>query len=148
MWDLLRDSTLGGFINHVSNGKLLPYADQKPGYQLPERYTTTSSGSNEKSDPTPKGSISLHSAPGEHQFAEATDGGRRTRDEEKAESRLSQITITPANVDPNLVDWDGPDDPDYPPSAALHFFKSLYLTQLFLNEIATGVSASESASSF
>ncbi|ORY62710.1 major facilitator superfamily domain-containing protein, partial [Leucosporidium creatinivorum] len=39
MFDILRDSTLGQLINYFSRGRLLPYADQRPGYILPARYT-------------------------------------------------------------------------------------------------------------
>lgn len=109
MWDLFRDSTVGGFINHISNGKLLPYADQKPGYQLPELYT-----SGEKGASTPKDSIGSQPAPGEPYLAEATKGGRNS-DAELANSRLSQITVASGNINFNIVDWDGPDDPDFPP---------------------------------
>lgn len=38
MADLIRDSTLGQFVNHLSGGRLLPYADQRPGYVVPSRF--------------------------------------------------------------------------------------------------------------
>jgi MFS transporter, DHA1 family, multidrug resistance protein len=38
MKDILRDAPAGQIINYLSNGRLLPYADQRPGYDIPERY--------------------------------------------------------------------------------------------------------------
>lgn len=38
MKDLVRESVLGRIVNTLSNGNLLPYADQKSGYVVPERY--------------------------------------------------------------------------------------------------------------
>ncbi|KAJ7168339.1 major facilitator superfamily domain-containing protein [Mycena crocata] len=36
--DLIRDSTIGQFVNYVSGGRLLPYADQRPGYVIPSHF--------------------------------------------------------------------------------------------------------------
>ena len=36
--DLVRDSSFGQLVNWLSNGRYCPYADQKPGYVIPERY--------------------------------------------------------------------------------------------------------------
>lgn len=38
MIDIIRDSTIGQVINSLSLGRLLPYADQKSDYVLPEKY--------------------------------------------------------------------------------------------------------------
>lgn len=38
MYDIVRDATIGQIINRLSNGKFLPYEDQKPGYTVPARY--------------------------------------------------------------------------------------------------------------
>ncbi|KAF8917072.1 major facilitator superfamily domain-containing protein [Mucidula mucida] len=46
--DLIRDSTVGQFINFVSGGKYLPYADQRPGYVVPPHIMLPSSRDNEK----------------------------------------------------------------------------------------------------
>ncbi|KAJ7114080.1 major facilitator superfamily domain-containing protein [Mycena epipterygia] len=40
--DLLRDSTVGQIVNYVSKGRLLPYADQRPGYVVPARFLALS----------------------------------------------------------------------------------------------------------
>ncbi|EEB89069.1 hypothetical protein MPER_12882 [Moniliophthora perniciosa FA553] len=41
MKDLIRDSIIGQQINYLSGGRLLPYADQRPGYQVPQRYLSS-----------------------------------------------------------------------------------------------------------
>ena len=41
MKDLLRDSFIGQQINHFSGGRLLPYADQRPDYSIPQRYLSS-----------------------------------------------------------------------------------------------------------
>ncbi|GAA5914478.1 MFS transporter [Sporobolomyces salmoneus] len=43
--DLLRDSVFGQIVNYASNGRYLPYEDQRPGYQVPARYLLPSSSS-------------------------------------------------------------------------------------------------------
>ncbi|GAA5873184.1 hypothetical protein JCM16303_006964 [Sporobolomyces ruberrimus] len=46
--DLLRDSVFGNLVNYASNGRLLPYADQRPGYVVPSRYLPASSSPSRK----------------------------------------------------------------------------------------------------
>ncbi|KAJ7173449.1 major facilitator superfamily domain-containing protein [Mycena filopes] len=41
-FDLIRDSTVGQIINYVSSGRILPYADQRAGYVVPERFLASS----------------------------------------------------------------------------------------------------------
>ncbi|GAA5976873.1 hypothetical protein JCM10908_005657 [Rhodotorula pacifica] len=36
--DIVRDSSFGQIVNWLSNGRYLPYEDQRPGYVIPERY--------------------------------------------------------------------------------------------------------------
>ncbi|KAJ6620281.1 major facilitator superfamily domain-containing protein [Mycena sp. CBHHK59/15] len=36
--DLIRDSTVGQFVNFLSGGRLLPYADERPGYVVPSHF--------------------------------------------------------------------------------------------------------------
>ncbi|KAK4058517.1 hypothetical protein OIO90_000679 [Microbotryomycetes sp. JL221] len=42
MLDIVRDSTLGQLINIASNGRLLPYADQRPDYVIPAKFLAPS----------------------------------------------------------------------------------------------------------
>lgn len=36
--DIFRDATFGQFLNKVSNGRIFPFEDQKPGYVIPKKY--------------------------------------------------------------------------------------------------------------
>jgi DHA1 family multidrug resistance protein-like MFS transporter len=42
MKDIIRDSTVGQLLNGLSGGRILPYADQRKDFVVPERYRTTS----------------------------------------------------------------------------------------------------------
>lgn len=42
MKDLIRDATVGQWINSLSGGRLLPYADQRDGYVVPDKYLLAS----------------------------------------------------------------------------------------------------------
>ncbi|KAJ6485534.1 major facilitator superfamily domain-containing protein [Mycena sanguinolenta] len=46
--DLLRDATIGQVVNYLSNGRLLPYPDQRPGYVVPKRFLNASLHQNSK----------------------------------------------------------------------------------------------------
>jgi len=68
MIDLIRDSTVGQLINNLSHGRLLPYADQRADYVVPERYRhlsaqiprtdTTLDDINHLTEPTPEKGLS------------------------------------------------------------------------------------------
>lgn len=45
MSDIFRDSTVGLFINAITGGRLLPFADQKNGWQVPAKYQLTKNSS-------------------------------------------------------------------------------------------------------
>lgn len=65
--DLVRDSVFGQLVNYATNGRLLPYADQKPGYVVPSYLvdapaSTSSSPSRRGSTPLPP-SRTLSQAP-------------------------------------------------------------------------------------
>lgn len=42
--DIVRDSAFGQLANWLSNGRYCPYADQKPTYEIPERYLLQAGG--------------------------------------------------------------------------------------------------------
>ncbi|KAF9524757.1 major facilitator superfamily domain-containing protein [Crepidotus variabilis] len=42
MIDIIRDSTVGFFVNRISGGRLLPFNDQRPDYVIPDKYAVTS----------------------------------------------------------------------------------------------------------
>ena len=116
MFDLVRDSTVGGFLNHISNGRILPYPDQRPGYQLPKRYELAQpkTEDSEKSSPS--------RGPGPTRLGDPELGELESPTPDDADiaaskqTRLSQVTVTAVDnaADPYLIDWDGPEDPDNP----------------------------------
>ncbi|KAK4703323.1 MFS transporter, DHA1 family, multidrug resistance protein, partial [Phenoliferia sp. Uapishka_3] len=103
MWDIVRDATLGQVVNRLSHGKLFPYADQRPGYIIPERYLT-------KQQP----SLGCNGSPtGSSDGVTLTDvDAVAPMDLEKSGSEKEQQPMEPYN--PFLVTWDGPSDPDNP----------------------------------
>lgn len=154
MFDLIRDSTIGQIINSVSNGRLLPYADQKADYVIPEGYQATS-GSPSRTmtltadsaafDPeknisvinapevaTPSTALSVSNASVKTLPLETRAPGQKpSKDIDVSDARGgleagigSVETLCPdmvkkklqseATLDPYLVDWDGPNDPDNP----------------------------------
>lgn len=42
MKDIIRDSSIGQLLNSISGGRILPYADQRAGYVIPDRYRVDS----------------------------------------------------------------------------------------------------------
>lgn len=94
VYDLIRDGTLGQFINWASSGKYLPYADQLPGYRVP------GSGADEtcvpSAAPSLKGDIEK-------------DQGEKNHDAFNTPTTTFEV---PENT--FVVDWDGPNDPDNP----------------------------------
>ncbi len=99
MSDLVRESTFGQFVNWITNGRLLPYRDQKPDYQVPERYLLAHEDLSSSIEPS--------SRPEEC-------GGQPV---EKSSSRDIEDGALDTHERPPLlyvVDWDGDDDPDNP----------------------------------
>ncbi|ESK95480.1 benomyl methotrexate resistance protein [Moniliophthora roreri MCA 2997] len=164
MKDLIRDSIIGQQINYLSGGRLLPYADQRPGYQIPQRYlshtlsrvsTATIKVAEEQKKISPSYPSSTYPStsatrcatpipilPGdkeqiervEQETVDVEEADRRlrevkhdgetkpkpaaNRDAEKGDLRVEvrsvkEVEMEPV-VDPFLVDWDGPEDPDNP----------------------------------
>jgi MFS transporter, DHA1 family, multidrug resistance protein len=110
MLDLVRDSTVGGILNHISGGRILPYADQRAGYRPPNH--SQSSARDEKALSSP---ASLHSPQDDLELGETkTPTPAKSDTAVSKEAHLSQTTVIDNAVDPNLIDWDGPDDPDNP----------------------------------
>ncbi|KAI5477573.1 MFS transporter, DHA1 family, multidrug resistance protein [Pseudohyphozyma bogoriensis] len=108
--DLLRDSIFGQLVNHVSGGRLLPYADQLPSYKIPEKYLLNRPPTLPEVPSSPDSSNNtVVNSDGIVPLRAASD-----KDLEK---------VADAEVDPKkdevevyrwLVDWDGPNDPDNP----------------------------------
>lgn len=113
MSDLIRDSTIGGWINYVSKGKYLPYADQRADYVVPNKYIYQSCDYSPTETLTEKG-ITTPKNPQDPELgvANLASVSERWRDGalelEKEEERKA------ASHDFKLVDWDSETDPDDP----------------------------------
>uniref|UniRef100_A0A0W0FIR5 Major facilitator superfamily (MFS) profile domain-containing protein n=1 Tax=Moniliophthora roreri TaxID=221103 RepID=A0A0W0FIR5_MONRR len=132
---------IGQRINYLSGGRLLSYADQRPGYRVPQRYlsSTLSRASTATIKVTAQQKKITSAYPsstlpgGEAQAVQV----EQKVDEEEADKRTqvveysdgtkagptdyqgaSQVGIKEAEIesviDPFLVDWDGSEDPDNP----------------------------------
>ena len=109
--DLLRDSSLGQIIRLLFGRKVLPYADERLGFQLPSHYTTV------LRDETKSDSLSSESGP------ELTPPVDRVPDLEIPEQkegldleRTRSLPIVPVKTSDGvvLVDWWTTDDPEDP----------------------------------
>lgn len=128
MLDIIRDSTIGQIINLVSDGKYLPFEDQKPGFQLrmphqpiseskdglasrdsfstrvPSRASTATSPKELEAGDVPVKSV-VQEQPG--------------LDEDAATALARKTAELVASMPPEfLVDWWGPDDPENPRSVS------------------------------
>jgi hypothetical protein len=122
MRDILRDSTAGQIINYLSGRRLLPYADQVPGYVIPERYrqhmlnvsTATITDKSlqlqpkETESPNNVSNIDLPSIP-----TPSADAPVLTLYSEPMVMAKLHPQFAMAG-DFHLVGWDGPDDQDNP----------------------------------
>ena len=100
MLDIIRDSAFGLVLNYLSGGKILPFRDQLPGYQIPERYLLQPE---DVSSPVTRVPSSTS--------GEKTEKTLASDPEAQKEKQESQVA---APVDPFIVDWEGDDDPDNP----------------------------------
>lgn len=141
MKDLVRDSIIGQAINKLSSGRLLPYPDQRPGYQIPERYlrpslgqkaTITEEGIPEKKlgvssfisspapshSPAPSRPITPPRSPSNASARTLTRGLPTPRVSSIEDGDLTyekgDLIAAQEPTDPYLVGWNGPNDPDNP----------------------------------
>ncbi|KAI5477203.1 MFS transporter, DHA1 family, multidrug resistance protein [Pseudohyphozyma bogoriensis] len=121
MKDILRDSTVGQFLNYVSKGRILPYADQRPDYVIPSKYLL--SGTNVVGGTgaaTPNSDRTLSTNPTSDAITLVDAAGvavKNTSDLEKGDELAEAKKLAnPLTVveDPYLVTWEGPNDPDNP----------------------------------
>ena len=113
MKDILRDSTVGQFLNSVSGGRILPYADQKPGFVFPDRSQADSFSGTTTVVRDSTGTMPPQHLNKEHPYEE--NGSNQTlpvaRDIENTQPDAAKMA---KKADSNLVEWYGPDDPDNP----------------------------------
>ena len=108
--DLIRDSTVGQFINYVSSGRFLPYPDQRPDFVVPTHFLPPSTPEWDVSD-----AVTLCGDAEQKKSGTSTPALPRQDtlviDEKEISMKLGQGTVL---NDPNIVGWYGEDDPDNP----------------------------------
>ncbi|KAJ7302986.1 major facilitator superfamily domain-containing protein [Mycena albidolilacea] len=104
--DLIRDSTIGQVINHVSSGRILPYADQRPSYVVPT-CLLAASASPEKTKYD------------KNRSAERLDITGTTPSPTDLERQSTGLTLGCDISDPYLIDWEE-NDPDNPQNWSLN----------------------------
>lgn len=134
--DLLRDSTVGQIVNYLSKGRLLPYADQRPGYVVPARFLASSerkpkeTGSDVTTlcdeDREKKNMVSGTTTPAATELDRVSTLVPATA----VEALEKQLTDKAGEIpDPYLIDWEE-DDQDNPRSVKC---RSHYIHPLILN---------------
>jgi DHA1 family multidrug resistance protein-like MFS transporter len=112
MKDIIRDSTVGQILNYLSEGRILPYPEQQPGYIIPAKYLATplQSPSGTLCGDLPAAPISKATTLVE---AEGVLSEKKTDSAlEKGDSKEEVFPTAPAY--PYLVDWESDDDQDNP----------------------------------
>lgn len=133
MLDIIRESTIGGLLNTLTDGRILPYPDQRPGFVLPKRclshYTPPPPASSASSSSSSSASSPLSPSPTLHvPTAEDDLATASPEDFDEKESKQLQPDVAleagsgtvvyekalPDTKGYTLVDWYGPDDPENP----------------------------------
>jgi DHA1 family multidrug resistance protein-like MFS transporter len=116
--DLFRDSTIGQIVNCLSNGRLLPYPEQRTGYVVPKHYLLPSS-QRKASDEFASDAATLcgdcdktkdASSPPDTEIKRESTITTLAADIE-SQKQVDDATTVP---DPYLVDWEGESDPENP----------------------------------
>jgi DHA1 family multidrug resistance protein-like MFS transporter len=158
--DLIRDATIGQVINYLSRGRLLPYADQRPGYVVPKRFlkaseagsdTTTLCGEDYEKKKQSRGTNTpalertdtTATLTGVERFR--APGGKTPAPSEPERPSTPATLTTPGDgvvdiPDPYLIDWEE-NDPDNPQFVPVPFL----CCSAVVNWPPTGTGLSESA---
>lgn len=97
--DIFRDSTIGQAINYISNGRILPYADQRPAFRIPLHFLPSTKSSPDSDAITLCGDL-------EKPRGTTTPKVELTRES----TRAMDADVT----DPYVVGWYGDDDQENP----------------------------------
>ena len=125
MKDIIRDSTVGQFINRISGGKYLPYADQRPDYKVPVHFILPSSASQTRISSVDEKESTETTTPPATNVSPLTSASltrvntlveKPVHDYEKGDVKTETLVY-----DPYLVGWNGDDDPENPRYVHLYF---------------------------
>jgi DHA1 family multidrug resistance protein-like MFS transporter len=98
----------GQIIHNLTGGKLLKYAEERPGFELPDKYKP--GYSEKKQKPTRSRSGGRPGAGGERGSEETVTGSR----EDESEDQESEGQGEGKDSDSIIVGWYGDDDPENP----------------------------------
>ncbi|KAK0239352.1 major facilitator superfamily domain-containing protein [Armillaria nabsnona] len=97
--DIFRDSTIGQAINYISNGRILPYADQRPAFRIPLHFLPSTKSSPDSDAITLCGDL---------------EKPRGTTTPKAELTRESTLAMDADVTDPYVVGWYGDDDQENP----------------------------------
>jgi DHA1 family multidrug resistance protein-like MFS transporter len=167
MKDIIRDSTVGQLINHLSGGRYLPYADQRPDYVIPAHFLLPSASKDELASIDEKPEKATRVATPIVTPEERFSSNDKNQDAVSVESVTFASTSPPVGggsmtrintpvpmgsnhdhekgsikeevlaFDPYLVGWNGDDDPDNPQFVNI-FSLPQFRTEYISRYIATG----------
>ncbi|CAK5264110.1 unnamed protein product [Mycena citricolor] len=114
VYDILRDATAGQVLNYLTNGRLLPYPEQRPDFVVPRRFLLPQ---NRDSDETTLCEDRPSEKSEDDTLAATTPNSEMKSDEtmgdveEQKQSSFVENAVVP---DPYLVGWYGDSDPENP----------------------------------
>ncbi|KAG7444987.1 MFS general substrate transporter [Guyanagaster necrorhizus] len=115
--DIFRDSTIGLAVNYISNGRLFPYADQRPDFQVPPQFLLPSERETTLVAPDSDATTicgDTHTS----KKTLSTPGTQLTREDtiviDDAEKPAEKEIGESLKSDPYIVGWYGDDDPENP----------------------------------
>ncbi|KAK0466762.1 major facilitator superfamily domain-containing protein [Desarmillaria tabescens] len=113
--DILRDSTIGQVINYISSGRIFPYADQRPDFEVPSHFLLPSQ--RPSTIVSPDSDATTLCGDLEKSRGASTPGVQLTRESTLAvgidTEKQKQIDIA-LSSDPYTVGWYGDDDQENP----------------------------------
>jgi MFS transporter, DHA1 family, multidrug resistance protein len=114
--DLIRESFVGQLIYLASRRRVFQYAEEKPGFVVPERYAprekTRSRAVSSSPSPGPRRSEAATLVGDQNAGSDVEQGktGKQGQNERSDEPRSEEDEEKWRNT----VDWYGPDDPEHP----------------------------------
>lgn len=121
MYDILRESMVGEYLNRFSGGRILPYPDERPDYVVPEQYLTTYTPPS-SSAPVTRAASSATLGGKDDAYPSCEGGGCEKCDALTSDSKLEARSAEPSVSEKialdtkgyQLVDWYDEHDPENP----------------------------------
>lgn len=136
--DIFRDSTIGQAINYISNGRIFPYTEQRPDFEVPPHFLLPSS-QRPSTIVSPDSDATTLCGDLEKSTGTSTSGVQLTRESTLAvdidAEKQKQIDAA-LSSDPYIVGWYGDDDQDNPRFALLPT-RSKSLSQFYFQKLVS-----------